>query len=85
MKKIFNPSKSIQENLMACIIQECRIDDGDGDDDDDNNTELTSILSGNPSLFNPQVFCHCLDFIVAFDYIKNPFITPNLLIKYQLK
>lgn len=63
---------------MACIIQECRIDDGD---DDNNNTELTSILSGNQSLFNPQVFCHWLDFIVAFDYTKNSFTTPNLLIK----
>lgn len=63
---------------MACIIQECIIDDGN---DDDNNKELTSILSGNSSLFSPQVFCHWLDFIVAFDYIKNSFTTPNLLIK----
>lgn len=63
---------------MACIIQEWIIDDGD---DDDNNKELTSILSGNPSLFNPQVFCHWLDFIVAFDCIKNSFTIPNLLIK----
>jgi len=35
---------------MACIIQEFRIDDGD---DDNNNTELTPIPSGSPSLFNP--------------------------------
>lgn len=64
---------------MACIIQEFRIDDGD--DDNNNNTELTSILSGSPSLFNPQVFCYWLDFIVTFDYIKNSFTTPNLLVK----
>lgn len=64
---------------MVCIIQECKIDDGD--DDDNNKTELTSTLSGNPSLFNLQVFCHWLDFIVAFDYIKNSFTTLNLLIK----
>lgn len=38
---------------MACIIQECRIDDGD---DDNNNRELTSILIGNPSLFNHKYF-----------------------------
>lgn len=62
---------------MACIIQEFRIDDGD----DYNNTELTSILSGSPGLFNPRVFYHWLDFIFAFDYIKNSFNTSNLLVK----
>lgn len=63
---------------MTCIIQEFRIDDGD---EDNNNIELTSTLSGSPSLFIPQVLCHWLDFIVAFDYIKNSFTTPNLLVK----
>lgn len=63
---------------MTCIIQECRIDGGD---DGNINTELTFLLSGNPSLFNPQLFCPWLDFIVAFYYIKNSFTTPNLMIK----
>lgn len=78
IKGILNSRKFIQESLMACISQEFRIDDGD---DDNNNRELTSILSGSPTLFNPQVYCHWFDFIVAFDYIKNSFTTPNLQVK----
>lgn len=66
---------------MAYIIQEFRIDDGD----DDNNTELTTILSESPSLFNPPVFCHWLDFIDPSDYIKNSFTKPNLLVKQAHK